>query len=144
MRRERLQCFSQPASVTTYRRRQTSNVEDIKTVQNELENLHMILLCKKGAHGACARGKQRCIPLPNCPEHALGSPRTDEALGSGIPWTDHVDLRLFFCAVAQMQAVNCKPFVQFQTHMLQVCMQHRSQCRLTSITHVTLILSGSL
>ncbi len=63
--RERLQCFSQPASLITYRRRQRSNVENIKTVQNELENLHMILLCKKGV---CVRGKQRSIPLPNCLE----------------------------------------------------------------------------
>ncbi len=62
--RERLQCFSQPASLITYRRRQRSNVENIKTVQNELENLHMILLCKKGSHGVCVRGKQRSIPLP--------------------------------------------------------------------------------
>jgi len=54
--RERLQCFSQPASLITYRRRQRSNVESIKTVQNELENLHMILLCKKGSHGVCVRG----------------------------------------------------------------------------------------
>ena len=66
--RERLQCFSQPASLITYRRRQRSNVENIKTVQNELENLHMILLCKKGSHGVCVRGKQRSIPLPNCLE----------------------------------------------------------------------------
>ena len=65
---ERLQCFSQPASLITCRRRQRSNVEDIKTVQNELENLHMILLCKKGSHGVCVRGKQRSIPLPNCLE----------------------------------------------------------------------------
>ena len=57
--RERLQCFSQPASLITYRRRQRSNMENIKTVQNELENLHMILLCKKGSHGVCVRGKQR-------------------------------------------------------------------------------------
>ncbi len=49
--RERLQCLSQPASLITYRRRQRLNVENIKTVQNELENLHMILLCKKGSHG---------------------------------------------------------------------------------------------
>ena len=66
--RERLQCFSQPASLITYRRRQRSNVENIKTVQNELENLHMILLRKKGSHGVCVRGKQRSIPLPNCLE----------------------------------------------------------------------------
>jgi len=66
--RERLQCFSQPASLITYRRRQRSNVESIKTVQNELENLHMILLCKKGSHGVCVRGKQRSILLPNCLE----------------------------------------------------------------------------
>ena len=66
--RERLQCFSQPASLITYRRRQRSNVKNIKTVQNELENLHMILLCKKGSHGVCVRGKQRSIPLPNCLE----------------------------------------------------------------------------
>ncbi len=63
--RQRLQCFSQPASLITYRRRQRSNVESIKTVQNELENLQMILLCKKGSHGVCVRGKQRSIPLPN-------------------------------------------------------------------------------
>ena len=44
--RERLQCFTQPASLTTYRRRQRSDVEDIKTIQNELENLHMISLCQ--------------------------------------------------------------------------------------------------
>jgi len=30
--RERLQCFSQPASLITYRRRRRSNVENIKTV----------------------------------------------------------------------------------------------------------------
>ncbi len=30
--RERLQCFSQPASLITYRRRQRSNVQGIKTV----------------------------------------------------------------------------------------------------------------
>ena len=30
--RERLQCFSQPASLITYRRRQMSNLEGIKTV----------------------------------------------------------------------------------------------------------------
>ena len=66
--RERLQCFSQPASLITYRRSQRSNVKNIKTVQNELENLHMILLCKKGSHGVCVRGKQRSIPLPNCLE----------------------------------------------------------------------------
>ena len=30
--RERLKCFSQPASLITYRRRQMSNLEDIKTV----------------------------------------------------------------------------------------------------------------
>ena len=64
----RVQCFSQPASLITYRRRQRSNVENIKAVQNELENLHMILLCKKGSHGVCVRGKQRSIPLPNCLE----------------------------------------------------------------------------
>ena len=57
--RERLQC--QPASLITYRRGQRSNVEDVKTVQNELENLHMILLCKKGSHGVCVRGKQRSM-----------------------------------------------------------------------------------
>ena len=28
----------------------------------------MILLCKKGSHGVCVRGKQRSIPLPNCLE----------------------------------------------------------------------------
>ena len=66
--RERLQCFSQSASLITYRRRQRSNMENIKTVQNEFENLHMILLCKKGSHGVCGRGKQRSIPLPNCLE----------------------------------------------------------------------------
>ena len=66
--RERLECFSQPASLITYRRRQRPNVKNIKTVQNELENLHMILLCKKGSHGVCVRGKQRSIPLPNCLE----------------------------------------------------------------------------
>ena len=43
-------------------------MKEIKTVQNELENLHMILLCKKGSHGVCVRGKQRSIPLPNCLE----------------------------------------------------------------------------
>ena len=58
----------QPASLITHRRRQRSNVEDIKTVQNELENLHMILLCKKGSHGVFVRGKQRSISLPNCLE----------------------------------------------------------------------------
>ena len=40
-------------------------MKNIKTVQNELENLHMISLCKKGPHGVCVRGKQRSIPLPN-------------------------------------------------------------------------------
>ena len=28
----------------------------------------MVLLCKKGPHGVCVRGKQRSIPLPNCLE----------------------------------------------------------------------------
>ena len=64
--RERLQCFSQPASLITYRRRQTSNVENIKTVQNELENLHMILLCKKGSHGVCVRGKAHDHHMAMC------------------------------------------------------------------------------
>ena len=63
--RERLECFSQPASLITYRRRQGSNVEDIKTVWNGLENLHMMLLCKKGSHGVGIRGKQRSVPLLN-------------------------------------------------------------------------------
>jgi len=63
--RERLQFFSQPASLITYTRTQKSNVENIKTVQNEFENLHMILLCKKGSYGVCVHGKQRSIPLPN-------------------------------------------------------------------------------
>ena len=45
--RERLQCFTQPASLITYRRRQRSTVDNIKTVKNELENLHMTLLKKK-------------------------------------------------------------------------------------------------
>ena len=43
-------------------------MEDIKTVQNELENLHMILLCKKESHVVSVRGKQRSVPLPNCLE----------------------------------------------------------------------------
>ena len=38
-------------------------MENIKTVQNELENLHMILLCKKGSHGVCVRGKQSSLLL---------------------------------------------------------------------------------
>ena len=45
-----------------------SNMEDITTVHNELENLQMILLYEKGSHGACVRGTQRSISLPNCLE----------------------------------------------------------------------------
>ena len=62
--RERLQCFSQPASLITYRRRQRSNVEDIKTVQNELENLHMILLSRKNLMvfvSVETKGAYRCL-----------------------------------------------------------------------------------
>ena len=37
--RERFQCFSQPTSLITYRRRQMSDLEEIKATQNKLENL---------------------------------------------------------------------------------------------------------
>ncbi len=50
LERERLQCFSQPTSLITYRRRQMSNLEEIETTQNKLENPHVILLRKKGPH----------------------------------------------------------------------------------------------
>ncbi len=55
--RERLQCFSQPTSLITYRRRQMSNLEEIETTQNKLENPHVILLRKKGPHSVSVRGK---------------------------------------------------------------------------------------
>jgi len=55
--RERLQCFSQPTSVITYRRRQMSNLEEVETTQNKLENPHVILLRKKGPHSVSVRGK---------------------------------------------------------------------------------------
>ncbi len=55
--RERLQCFSQPTSLITYRRSQMSNLEEIETTQNKLENPHVILLRKKGPHSVSVRGK---------------------------------------------------------------------------------------
>ncbi len=45
-----------------------SNLEDIKTVENELEQLPLILLCKKRSHGVgehlallCAASAQLCM-----------------------------------------------------------------------------------
>ncbi len=40
--RERLQCLSQPTILVTYRRRQGSNLEEMKTAWNKLENLHVM------------------------------------------------------------------------------------------------------
>ncbi len=37
--RERLQCFSQPASLITYRRRQRSNVENMREREREITML---------------------------------------------------------------------------------------------------------